>query len=242
MNMTAGKPQPGNPPSDTDHACNRKHGTVEDLLSLIPAPAPTKANGDPFVCLSPRAAKAWLALFAHAQEHGTWQPSQVNPMQPELSEEKQFILTAHWTVHGLGYAMGVNRDTAGKALQELADGGWIRRESSRIKGQFGGIEYSFTIPSSVTQADKSKVAKALKKRGVEYRDYEFRTAARILDNKEIKRVQQDVELEIATEQADLDGDEEKAVELVSQQVLRYRMPEEEEQPCPVQLQEKPLAS
>ena len=123
--------------------------------------------------------------------------------------------------------MGVNRDTAGRALQELVEGGWIRRECARNKGQFGGIDYSFSIPSSVTQADKSKVADALKKRGVEYRDYEFRTAARVLDDKEVERVRQDIELEIATEQANLAGDEEKAVELASKSVLRQRMAEGE---------------
>jgi hypothetical protein len=210
-----------------DRACERAHGTVEDLLSLVPRPSPDKSRGDPFITLSPRAAKAWLALFGHAQRFGTWQPRPIDNLRPELIDGQQFTLTAHWTVAGLGYSMGVNRDTAGIALQELVDGGWVRRENARNKGQFGGIDYSFGFPSSVTQADKCKVADGLRKRGVEYRGYEFRTAARILEDGEVQRVHQDVQLEIATEQADMAGDEEKANELASKTVLRQRMDEEE---------------
>ncbi len=128
------------------HACDHTHGTVGDLLSLIPRPAPEKDRGDPFLTLSPRAAKAWMALFSHARRFGTWRPRPVNPRRPELSEGQQYTLTAHWTVAGLGHALGVNRDTAGKALQELVEGGWVRREDPRNKGQFGGIDYCFTIP------------------------------------------------------------------------------------------------
>jgi hypothetical protein len=68
---------------DADHACKRTHGTVEDLLSLVPASAPSKIKGDPFIVMSGRAAKAWLALFAHAQRHGAWQPRPVDPSRPE---------------------------------------------------------------------------------------------------------------------------------------------------------------
>jgi hypothetical protein len=130
-------------------------------------------------------------------------------------------------VAGLGYVLGVNRDTAGKALHELVEGGWLRREDPRNKGQFGGIDFCFTTPSAVTQADKAKVVDGLKKRGMEFKSYEWRTAARVLDEQEIKRVQQDVQLEIATEQADLAGDEDKAIDLASKSVLRQRMAEEE---------------
>jgi hypothetical protein len=208
-------------------ACNHTHGTVEDLLSLIPDPKPCKAKGDPFITLSPRAAKAWLALLAHAQQHGTRRPRPVDPFRPELTEGQQFTLTAHWTVAGLGYALGVNRETAGKALHELVEGGWLRREDLRNKGQFGGIDYCFTIPTTVTQADKAKVKNGLKKRGVEFKSYEWQTAARVLDEQEIKRVQQDVQLEIATEKADLAGNEDEAIDLASKAVLRQPMAEEE---------------
>jgi hypothetical protein len=163
-----------------------------------------------------------MALFANARMHGSWQPRQSDPLRPELSENQQFTLTAHWTVAGLAYAMGVNRDTAGKALQELVEGGWVRREDSRNKGQFGGIDFSFVVPAAVTQADKAKVMEGLKKRGVEYRGYEFRTAARILGDEGIRRVKNDVQLEIAMEQADIDGDEEQAIDLASKTVLRQR--------------------
>jgi hypothetical protein len=106
-------------------------------------------------------------------------------------------------------------------------GGWLRREDPRNKGQFGGIDFCFTTPTAVTQADKAKVVDGLKKRGVEYKSYEWQTAARVLDEQEIKRVQHDVQLEIATEQADLAGDEDKAIDLASKAVLRQPMAEEE---------------
>jgi hypothetical protein len=168
------------------HACNPTHGTVEDLLSLVPAPVPAKAVGDPFLTLSGRAAKAWLAAFAHAQGHGTWRPRPVDPLRPELTQGQQYTLTSHWTVAGLAYAMGVNRDTAGKALQERVAGGWLRREDPRNKGQFGGIDFCFTTPTAITQADKAKVMEALKKRGVEFKGYKWRTAARVLEDEDIK--------------------------------------------------------
>jgi len=210
-------------------ACNRTHGTVGDhLLSLVPRPAPEKDRGDPFLTLSPRAAKTWLALFAHAQQHGAWRPQPTSPLRLETAEDRKYTLTAHWTVAGLGHALGVNRDTAGKALQELVEGGWMRREDPRNKGQFGGIDYCFTSPTTVTCADKAKVAEGLKRRGVEYRNYEWRTAARVLDEHEMQQVRQDVELEIETERADLRGDEEKAVELAAKCVLRQQMAEEEQ--------------
>jgi hypothetical protein len=211
-----------------DHACVCTHGTVgEDLLSLVPRPAPDRERGDPFITLSPRAAKAWLAMFDHARRHGAWRPRLVDPSRPELSEDQQYALTARWTVAGLAFATGVNRDTAGKALQELVEGGWLRREDRRNKGQFGGIDYSLVVPTTVTCADKAKVADSLKKRGVEFVGYRWRTAARVLDDQAIKRVQHDIQLDLAKEQADVVGDEEKAVDLASKKVLRQRMAEEE---------------
>ena len=206
-----------------DRACKRKHGTAGELLSLVPAPAFDKATGDPFLTLTPRAAKAWLALFAYSRTHGTWRPSHVDSARPELAEGQQHVLSAHWTVAGLAYAIGANRDTAGKALKELILGGWVRREDPRNKGQFGGIDICFTTPSAVSRADKARVADGFRKRGVEYRDYEFRTAARILEDAEIERVRQDVELEVEMEKADVAEDDEKTVDLASRAVLRHRM-------------------
>ena len=210
------------------HACDRTHGTVGDLLSLVPRPAPEKSRGDPFLTLSPCAAKAWMALFAArpAARDLAATTSRSTPSL-KLTDGQQYTLTAHWTVAGLGHAMGVNRDTAGKALQELVEGGWVRREDPRNKGQFGGIDFCFTTPTSITCADKARVAKGLKKRGVEYRNYEWRTAARVLNEHEMQQVQHDVQLEIETEQADLRGDEEKAVELAAKSVLRQQVPEED---------------
>ena len=205
---------------DTGRACDCTHGTVGNLLALIPAPAPDKARGDPFLTLSSRAAKAWLALFAHARTHGTWRPRPVDPSRPELIDDQQYTLASRWTVAGLGHAMGVNRDTAGKSLHELVEGGWVRREDPRKMGQFGGIDYSLSVPTTVTQADKVKVAEGLRKRGVEFGIYHWRTADRVLEDHEIKRVIQEVLLEISTEQADLAGDEEKAFDLVSDKIKR----------------------
>ena len=204
--------------STTDHACVCRHGTVEDLLSLIPGPS--NARGDPFLVLSPRAAKAWMALFWHARMHGTWRPRPVDPLRPELTEGQQNTLTAHWTVASLAFATGTNRDTAGKALKELVLGGWIRRDDPRSRGQFGGIAYAFCIPACATQADKARVMETLKKRGLEYGTYRWRTAARVLADEDIKRVQEDILVEIATEQADLAGDEQKATELASEKIRR----------------------
>ncbi len=205
---------------DADRACESTHGTAADLVRLIPGPAVGKTTGDPFITLSCRAAKAWLALFSHARRHGAWSPRNAEPLRPELIEGPTYTLTAHWTVGGLAYSLGVNRDTAGKALRELIEGGWVRREDSRNKGQFGGIDYSLCTPSTVTHSDKAKVRECLKKRGVEYRDFEWRTAARVLEENEIKRVRQDVDLEIEIAQADLAGDDERAIDLSSRKVLR----------------------
>jgi hypothetical protein len=123
-------------------------------------------------------------------------------------------------VAGLAFAAGVNRDTAGRALKELVMGGWIRREDSRSEGQFGGIDFCFTTPSTVTRADTAKVAEGLRKRGVEFVGYRWRAAARVLTDEEIKRVQEDVLVEIAMEKADWVGNEQKAIELASEKVAR----------------------
>ena len=119
---------------DSDRACDCEHGTVVDLLGLIPGPALGEANGDLFLTLSSRAAKAWLALFSHARRHGTWTRRLVDPLRPAVVDRSQYTLTAHWTVSGLAYSLGVNRDTAGKALRDLIEGGWVRREDPAQQG------------------------------------------------------------------------------------------------------------
>ena len=106
-------------------------------------------------------------------------------------------------------------------MQELLEGGWIRREDQRSRGgQFGGIDYALCTPTSITQADKKRVAKGLKQRGMEYATYRWRTAARVLADEEIKRVCLDILTEIETERADAVGDGERAVELVSEKIKR----------------------
>ena len=200
-----------------DHAKIRLHGTADDLLSLVPGPDPAKNEDDPFLILSGRAALAWLALFSHARLHGSWSPRKADPNRPELGG--QLELTAHWTVQGLGYAMGTDRVTAGKAVKELVEGGWIRRENLRNKGQFGGMDYTLCVPGGITQGAKRRVAEKLKKRGVEYRGYEWRKASRCLSESEIERVHQDVELEIKTEQADALGFPQQAENLAAKKVV-----------------------
>jgi hypothetical protein len=177
---TVNSPQPTNGTEDTDRACNHTHGTVGGLLALIPAPAPGKAKGDPFVTLSGRAAKAWLALFAHARTHGDLRPRPVDPSRPELIDDQQYTLASRWTVAGLGHAMGVNRDTAGKALHELVEGGWVRREDPRKTGQFGGIDYVLVMPTTVTQADCSATITLSLQRQLEFPSKKLRRAPPLL--------------------------------------------------------------
>ena len=76
------------------HACNPAHGTVEDLLSLVPRPAADKDKGDPFLTMSPSRGKSVVRIFAHAQRHGTWRPRPGDPSRPELTEGKQYTLSA----------------------------------------------------------------------------------------------------------------------------------------------------
>jgi hypothetical protein len=208
-------------PPDSNHACKRTHGTVvEDLLALIPAPMLGADRGDPFLTLTNRAAKTWLALFWHARTHGDWRPRPVDPSRPELTDGHHYTLGATWTVAGLAHATGVNRDTAGKALAELAAGGWVRRADPRNRGQFRGIDYYLCVPAHVTAADKARVAEGLKKRGVEFVGYRWRTAARVLDEREVARVHENVLMELAAEQADVAGNQQKGVELVSNKIIR----------------------
>ena len=93
--------------SEDDHACVCTHGmVVEHLISLVPAPASDKAQGDPFITLSPRAAKAWLALFSHARTHGTWQTRPTDPSRPELAQGQEHILGhgGRWRAWGMPWA------------------------------------------------------------------------------------------------------------------------------------------
>jgi hypothetical protein len=76
------------------------------------------------------------------------------------------------------------------------------------------------VPATTTQADKARVVDGLKQRGVEFVGYRWRTAARVLEDHEIQRVQQDILLEISTEQADVMGDPQKAVDLISGKIIR----------------------
>ena len=203
-----------------DHAANPSHGTVDSLLALVPGPDPSKSRDDPFLTLSGRAALTWLALFAQARRFGTWTLREGDPNRPELAGTLD--LTAHWTVQGLAYAMGVDRVTAGSGLNELVKAGFVRRETTRNKGQFGGIDFTLCVPQGITQAARHKVAENLKKRGVEYRGYEWRTAHRCLSDDEIRRVHQDVDLEVKAEQADALDFPEQAEGLAARKVQGER--------------------
>jgi hypothetical protein len=110
-------------------------------------------------------------------------------------------------------------------LAPTAEGGWVRREDPRNQGQFGSIDYCFAVPTTVTHADKAKVLDGLKRRGLEFKSYEWQTATGVLDSQEIQRVKQDVQLELALQEADLAGDERKATDLASMAVRRRQMAE-----------------
>ena len=75
------------------HACNRTHGTVEDLLSLVPCPAADKDTGDPFLTLSPRWQKRGSRSSPRA---GAWHLAATasDPSRPELTEGSHIALTA----------------------------------------------------------------------------------------------------------------------------------------------------
>ena len=193
------------------------HGTVEDLLGLIPGPDASK-DYDPFLTLSGRGALTWLALFAHARRFGGW----------ELRESKnqelggEWGLTAHWTVQALGHAMGSDRVTAGHGLRELVENGFARIEKPRNKGQFGGIDFTLRRPDGITQAARHRITETLKKGGVEYKGYEWRKASRCISEDEIRRVHQDVDLEIKTEQADVLDFPKQAEDLAAKKVMGQR--------------------
>lgn len=221
------------PRHDSDYACNRTHGeqtqpdrvkkplhgTVEDLLGLIPGPDATE-NYDPFLTLSGRGALTWLALFAHARRFGSWKIHEIDTKDLELGGE--LGLTAHWTVQALGHAMGTDRVTAGKGLKELVENGFVRIEKPRDKGQFGGIDFTLRHPHGVTQAARHKVAETLRKRGVEYKGYEWRKASRCISKDEIQRVHQDVDLELKAEQADVLDFPKQAEDLAARKVKGKR--------------------
>ena len=178
--------------------------------------------------LPPRAAKAHLAMFHHARKHGTWRPCPVDPSRPELTEGQQLTLTAHWTVAGLGHAMGVNRDTAGKALHELVEGGWVRREDPRNKGQFGGIDYCLTVPASVTRRGQSedRGRSATTRSGIQ----ELRVANRRPESLKTLRSGEFGRMwkwKLRPNRQTWPGMKQKAIELASKSVLRQGMTEEE---------------
>ena len=104
---------------------------------------------------------------------------------------------------GSDVMLATDRVTAGKGLKELAENGFVRIEKPRNRGQFGGVDFTLTRPHGITQAARHRVAETLKKRGVEYRGYEWRKASRCISEDEIQRVHQDVDLELKAEQADV---------------------------------------
>jgi predicted transcriptional regulator len=214
MNVTVDGPQP-----DADHVKKPLHGTVEDLLGLIPGPDATE-NYDPFLTLSGRGALTWLALFAHARRFGNWKLHEIDTKDLELGGE--LGLTAHWTVQGLGHSMGADRVTAGKGLKELVENGFVRIDKPRNKGQFGGIDFTLRRPHGITQAARHRVSETLKKRGVEYKGYEWRKASRCISEDEIQRVHQDVDLELKAEQADVLDFPKQAEDLAARKVKGKR--------------------
>jgi hypothetical protein len=205
--------------NDADRVKKPLHGTAEDLLGLIPGPDATK-DYDPFLTLSGRGALTFLALFSHARRFGTWKLREFDEKTPELGGE--WGLTCHWTVQALGYSMATDRVTAGKGLKELVENGFVRVEKPRNRGQFGGVDFTLTRPHGITQAARHRIAETLKKRGVAYKGFEWRKASRCISEGEIRRVHQDVDLELKAEQADVLDFPKQAEGLAAQKVKGQR--------------------
>ncbi len=164
-------------------------------LALVPTP-----DSPGFATISARAVQAWLALFAHAREHGVWMERP--PADPGLAAVAHKDLCGFWTVGGLAYALGVGRNTAGAALQELTDYGWVRKSQGRhAGGQFGGFTYTLQSPTELTGQARSKIRKQLRKKGVEYRGFEG-VAGRYLSETEIHRIKDEIEGDLADERDD----------------------------------------
>ena len=187
--------------SQPDHAALQPHGTADDLLRLVPGPDPQKQK-DPFVSLSGRAAKCWMALFAHAQQSG---------------EYRDHEFAARWTVQELARAMGCSRDMAGGGLKELVAGGWIRREENRTEGQFNGFDYWLTMaPDKVSNANQAAAEKTWRKKQSALRDYEVNVVDRTMDDVEIAHVKKEMDSELEIERAEMLGDAEHAGRLAKQ--------------------------
>jgi predicted transcriptional regulator len=186
------------PDSQRHHAQKTVHGKgsqAENYLELVPTP-----DTPGFATISARAVQASLALLAHARQHGAWMDR--TPDDPHLAILAVKELSAFWTVGGLAHALGVNRNTAGAALQELVDYGWVRKSQGRhAGGQFRGFAYALRAPSALTEQARFKIHKRLKKKGVEYREFEG-VAGRYLDEREIKRIRAEIEDELADEHED----------------------------------------
>ena len=137
------------------------------------------------------------------------------PTDPSLTAVAQKELCSVWTVGGLAYALGVNRNTAGAALQELVDYGWVRKsQGCHAGGQFHGFIYALQSPTELTGQARSKIHKRLRKKGVEYRGFEA-VAGRYLSEREIERIRGEIVADMAFEEDD--DAEEQAVRMLTAQ-------------------------
>jgi predicted transcriptional regulator len=161
-----------------DHARETVHGGLTDptlLLALLPS---TDTPG--FDLMPPRAAHVLLALLAHLRVFGY--VVERNHGNFTVTEPQ-----ATWTVQGLANACGIGRNQAGKALADLVDLGYVRREDLRRNGQYGGFAYALRLPTDLTPQGKHRLKTKLKDKHVDLAEWTNR-ASRYLSQEELDEI------------------------------------------------------
>jgi predicted transcriptional regulator len=174
--ISSGTESPTHAPPD--HARETVHGGVTDptlLLALLPS---TETPG--FDLIPPRAAHVLLALLAHLRAFGY--VVERNHGNFTVTEPQ-----ATWTVQGLANACGIGRNQAGKALADLVDLGYLRREDLRRNGQYGGFAYALRLPTDLTPQGKHRLKTKLKDKHVDLAEWTNR-ASRYLSQEELDEI------------------------------------------------------
>lgn len=137
---------PGEAAPQAIHRTELSYGTAAHRLHLL-VPTPLTPGFD--LC-SGRCFQVWLALFHHAEHHGRWDCPDALPDNDRYAALKSIRtsgLAARWTVDLLAATCGVDPKTAGRAIQELRDLGWVRYSVAKDRdGMFIGIVYVLTTP------------------------------------------------------------------------------------------------
>jgi DNA-binding MarR family transcriptional regulator len=113
-------------------------------------------------------------------------------------------VTGEYTIGQLAVDLGIRRKAAGQALRELQKSGYCEYRELRKNGLFGGITYTLTLPSDVTEADRKKVADKLTKLDSAAVDYRWRIADKLLDEIDIAESEKAVLDDRRSEQAGVD--------------------------------------